>query len=298
MTQMCRVSSRQIAFALLAVVLLLAAWSLFSLASVTDATIEAMTPGDRSTRRWRLVAIQLLAVSVVAGVVAFDRVRRGDGRASLVAGGSALFAALGTWAAARMTGIASAFEAPIVFCVAVAGVAWWTWYRDLRSGDAARYVSGASAAVWLAATLQAGAMYFLVTLSEQRRWPEGPLRTILLATPQWIAAWRLGSAMRLSRWDAATATALGTGGIIALVLVSLVPVPYLGFLGPALLRTPWGLAFYAGLGAGSWLFLRAGAALRGGLDPPRRDRKIAILVGCLGVPVLVMLGHLLGGLLP
>jgi len=94
------------------------------------------------------------------------------------------------------------------------------------------------------------------------------------------------------------ATALGVGGIIALVLVTVWPNGYAGSLGLALVQTPWGLAFSVGLAAGSWLFLRAGAAVRRRLDAPRRDRNVAILAGVAGVPVLVMLAHLLGGLLP
>jgi hypothetical protein len=101
--------------------------------------------------------------------------------------------------------------------------------------------------------------------------------------------------------------------LIAFVLVALVlvlaalnlaglavnfPVAYVGFLGPALLQTFWGFAFYAALGVGPWLFLRAGAALRAGLNAPRRDRTIAIVAGILGVPVLITLGSLLGRLLP
>src|SRR2546425_1823299 len=60
-------------------------------------------------------------------------------------------------------------------------------------------------------------------------------------------------------------------------VVTVFPIGYAGLLGPALLQTPGGLAFYVGLSAGTWLFLRAGAALRRRLGAPRRDRKIAIL---------------------
>ena len=293
-----KVSSRLITFVLVALILVLAALNLAGLAVINDATMEAMSPGDPTTKRWRVVGIQLLVATIVTGVLAFDRVRRGDPRTSIFAPTSAALAALGTWASARMTRVHGAFQLPILFCAIVAGVAGWMVYRDRQSAGEPRYVTGEAVSVWLAAFLQAGAFFFLLALGDERHWPERPLRVILLATPQWIVAWRFGASSRLSRWDAGAATALGVLGVVALVLVTIFPVAYVGFLGPVLLRTFWGFAFYAALGVGTWLFLRAGAALREGLDAPRRDRTIAIVAGILGVPVLITLGSLLGRLLP
>lgn len=293
-----KVSSRVIAFVLLAIVLVLAALNLVGLAAFNDAAMEAMAPGDPTPKRWRLVAIQLLVIAIVTGVLAFDRLRRGDERASIFAPVSAGLTALGIWAAARMTGIHGAFQLPIVFSLAVAGVAGWSVYRDRQSAGGPRYVTGEATSVWIAALLQAGAYFFLMALGGGKTSPELPLRAILLATPQWIVAWRFGASGRLSGWDAGGATALGVLGIGTIVLITVFPVAYVGFLGPALLRSFWGIAFYAGLGLATWLFLRAGASLRGRLGAPSRDRTLAILAGVLAIPLLVTLSYLLRGLLP
>ena len=292
-----KVSSRLIVFVLLAIALVLAALNLLALAEINDATMEAMTPGDPATKRWRLVGIQFLVVAIVTGVLAFDRLRRGDERTSVFAPVSAAFTALGIWAAARMTGIHGAFQLPLTFCAAVAGGTAWVVYRDRQSAVEPRYVTGEATSVWIAAFLQAGAFYCVMSLGA-KNWPERPLRAILLATPQWIVAWRIGASTRLSRWDAGAATALGVLGIVTLVLITIFPVAYVGFLGPALLRSFWGVAFYVGLGVGTWLFLRTGAALRDRLDAPGRDRRIAILAGILVIPVLITLSILLRRLLP
>jgi hypothetical protein len=69
-----KVSSRLITFVLVALVLALAAFNLAGLAVINDATMEAMRPGDPTTKRWRLVGIQLLIAAIVTGVLAFDRV--------------------------------------------------------------------------------------------------------------------------------------------------------------------------------------------------------------------------------
>lgn len=292
-----KVSSRLIVFVLLAIALVLAALNLLALAEINDATMEAMTPGDPTTKRWRLVGIQFL-IAIFTGVLAFDRLRRGDARASIFAPVSVALSALGIWAAARMTGVPGAFQLPILFCLVAAGAAGWTVYRDQQSAGEPRYVTGETTRVWVAAFLHAGAYFFLMALGAGKNWPERPLRAILLATPQWIVAWRFGASTRLSRVDGGAATALGVLGIVTLVLVTIAPFPYVGFLGPALLRSFWGVAFYMGLGLGTWLFLRTGAALRGRLNAPSRDRTIAILAGIVAVPILVTVGNLLASLLP
>lgn len=288
-----KLSTRQITFALVALVVLLAVWSLLGLLVINDATLEAMSPGDPAAKRWRIVGIQLLVASVVTGVLVFDRVRRGKQDMSLLAPSSAVLAALGIWAAARMTGISSAFQLPIIFCVVVAGVASWMVYRDQQAAGEPRYVTVEDTTVWLAAILQAAAWYFLLALGGERSLPERPLRAFLLTSPQWIVAWRFGAASRLSRWDAGAATTLGVVGVVMLVLVSIFPMAYVGFLGLVLLRSPWGVAFYAALGTGTWLFLRAGASLRADLAAPPRDRLFAILAGVFGVPAVVTLSLVL-----
>lgn len=293
-----KVSSRLIVFVLLAIALVLAALNLLALAEINDATMEAMTPGDPTTKHWRLVGIQFLVVAIVTGVLAFDRLRRGDERVSIFAPVSAALSAVGIWAAGRMTGVPGAFQLPILFCMVAAAAAGWTVYRDQQAAGEPRYVTGEATRVWVAAFLQAGAYFFLMALSAGKNWPERPLRAILLATPQWIVAWRFGASTCLSRVDAGAATALGVLGVVTLMLVTIAPVPYLGFLGPALLHSFWGVAFYAGLVLGTWVFLRTGAALRGRLNAPSRDRTIAIMVGIVAVPILVTVGYLLASLLP
>lgn len=288
-----KISTRQLTFALVALVVVLAAWSLLGLLVINDATLEAMSPGDPAAKRWRIVGIQLLVASVVTGVLAFDRLRRGKETMSLLAPSCAVLAALGIWAAARMTGINRAFQVPIIFCVAVAGVASWMVRRDQASGSDPRYVTVEDTTIWLAAILQAAAWYFLLALGGERSLPERPLRAFLLTSPQWIVAWRFGAASRLSRWDAGAATTLGVVGVVMLVLVSIFPMAYVGFLGLVLLRSPWGVAFYAALGTGTWLFLRAGTSLRSDLAAPPRDRLLAILAGVFGVPALVTLSLVL-----
>ncbi len=288
-----RVSTRHVTVALLVLVVVFAAWSLLGLLVINDATLEAMSPGDPAAKRWRLVGIQLLVGSVITGVLACDRVRRGHERMSLLAPSSAVLAALGLWAAARMTGIGWAFQLPIILSGVVAAVASWMVYRDQQSAGETRYLTGQDIKIWLAAIFQAAACYFLLALGGERNLPERPLRAFLLTAPQWIVAWRFGSSSRLTRWDAGAATALGVVGIVVLVLFTFLPMAYVGFLGITLLGTPWGIPFYVVLGTGTWLFLRAGASLRSNLGAPSRDRVLAVLAGLLGVPALVTLSTVL-----
>lgn len=287
-----RIGSRHVVFGLLALVLALALLNLLALAGTNEAVLGVMNPGAPASKSWRLAALASLALAGVAGVMAFTRLLRADRNAPLFAASAALLATLGSWAADRMTGIPGVFQLPILLSVVTAGAGWWTWYRDGAPDAPDRYVSVADVAVWVAALLDAGAILFLLNLGANHS-PQSLLRAVLLATPQWITAWRLSSSWRLSRWDAGLATAVGVGGICMLALITVWPIAYVGFLGLALLRQFWGVAFYAALGTGSWIFVRAGAELRRALDAPRRDGVLAIVAGCLGLPLLMTVANLL-----
>lgn len=281
---MMRVSSRHVSVGLLAIVVALATTDLFALARLNEAMLFAMAPNDPSPGRWRLIGIALLSISLIAALLAFHRVWRHDRRASSLSAIAASLAAIGMFASNRIAGL-SYLDIPTVLCVAAALSAGHSAYWG-SAGPDVRHEEGMTRVLWLATFLQAGALAFVSALIDERHWERSPLEAMMLTIPQWIVAWRFSSTNKLSRWDAGAATTCGVLGVTELVVMTVLPVGYLGFFGQVLLRTTQGWAFYLSLGLGSWLFLKTGAALRTRLNAPRRDRRLATMAGVVAIPVL------------
>lgn len=290
-------SSRHLAIVLVTVVTLIAVAYFVAFRAVTPALLNAMSPGETTPVRWRLVGMEFLGIAIVAGLFALSRLARRDDRGLVVGAIAAGLTAIGTVEGGHIYGWWPG-GTPVIMCCGVVAIALCAMIvRPTPLAMDRRHVDRASARVWLAALLQALSIFSIISLTRDVGTTEPPLGPLLLSMPQWIVAWRFGIAGHLSRWDAGLATALGILGLIWMALMSILPISYYGPLARYLFHSQWGLAFYITLGVGSWLFLRAGSALRESLGAPPRDRGIAIAAAVGAIPAFPVAAYFVEQLL-